>query len=710
MTTIEELADGQKSQANMLASLAQQLQQMQNAHEQQALYARLSPSTPARFGSYPTGAAIAQAGTTDPGTTSVIADGSVTAGSIAPGAITTPGFASTIRPITLVTALPSLPDALYPVGSFVYKTTDSPARLYKNVADVWVAAIGPNDIQADSITAGQIAAGAIGATEIAVGSIGGTAFSGPPANLVPDPGWEVGGFWNQTRTTEAPRSGLYNGKVSALVTAFLTSPMFPVEGSHRYKVSGWARGNNTNTSNFNIALYIRWHDTTGTQIGADVLVAGTVAWGQNNSYRNWTAILTAPVGAAKAFAFWRHEGSGAAAAAYYDDMEVYRVDGDVSHAGGNVVIDSTGVTITNGALTFKDAFGSTAMDGNGFGSAWDTFIDNGIYNSLFVAGAAINPLPSGRTVSLPYWTVAKSGSPTVQTVADATWPGGKYVSFAPSALADYVTLKSDLVPVMPGMPVNVRLFGSVDSVGVGTGYGAANVRAYWFDSDGAAISNAVISADTCHAATPGWDLIRMNASGGGLLTSPASARFVQIEVKLYEAGTAHEAATWVKLGGVSLLYGQYAYNVEQLHLDLGGSGTAGGIQMGPTGEIHIYRPASNTVAFDALSQFLAGAQMFYKSGTVSDADFGTTPTNGTLAVDGTNHRIYLREGGAWHYVNRTAGFQIPVDVDGVDERLCPVCGEEMGIGDPVAGMLNGRMSDGALHGLWCHLRCAKGLS
>lgn len=101
---------------------------------------------------------------------SAIMDGTVGSGQLRDGAVTGAAFASTIRPVYLVTALPGLPNALYPVGQFVYKTNDVPPRLYKNVADVWVAAIGPSDIQADSITAGQIAAGAISTSELAVGA------------------------------------------------------------------------------------------------------------------------------------------------------------------------------------------------------------------------------------------------------------------------------------------------------------------------------------------------------------------------------------------------------------------------------------------------------------------------------------------------------------------------------------------------------------
>jgi hypothetical protein len=97
----------------------------------------------------------------------------------------------------------------------------------------------------------------------------------------------------------------------------------------------------------------------------------------------------------------------------------------------------------------------------------------------------------------------------------------------------------------------------------------------------------------------------------------------------------------------------------------------------------------------------------YKAGTISDADF-TDDADGNFGIDGTNHRLWIREAGGWHYINRTAGFQIPIDVDGVDERLCPRCGVEMQPGEPVAGILDGHMSDGALHGVWAHLRCLTG--
>lgn len=98
-------------------------------------------------------------------------DGVVGPGQIMPGTIAAAAFASTIRPVILVSgALPTLPDPSYPEGTFVYKTDDSPPRLYKVQSAAWVAAVGPDDIQANSITAGQIAAGAVSTSELAVGA------------------------------------------------------------------------------------------------------------------------------------------------------------------------------------------------------------------------------------------------------------------------------------------------------------------------------------------------------------------------------------------------------------------------------------------------------------------------------------------------------------------------------------------------------------
>lgn len=103
-----------------------------------------------------------------PGTT--LMDGAIKSGQIGAGAVTGAKFAATIKPVLLVSGLPALPNAAYPVDTFVYDIAAVPKSLWKNVADVWTRIIGPADIQADSITAGQIASGAISTSELAIGA------------------------------------------------------------------------------------------------------------------------------------------------------------------------------------------------------------------------------------------------------------------------------------------------------------------------------------------------------------------------------------------------------------------------------------------------------------------------------------------------------------------------------------------------------------
>ena len=70
--------------------------------------------------------------------------------------------------------------------------------------------------------------------------------------------------------------------------------------------------------------------------------------------------------------------------------------------------------------------------------------------------------------------------------------------------------------------------------------------------------------------------------------------------------------------------------------------------------------------------------------------------NGSLVVDsGDGGRIYFRYGGAWHYVAKTAGFQIPNF-----ETTDPISGEKIQEGDIVLGMVNETLEDKALHGVW----------
>jgi len=74
-------------------------------------------------------------------------------------------FGLGVRPIQVVGALPTLPDADYPDGSVVSLSTDN-YKLYRNNSGTWEKKVATADIEANAITAGLIAAGAITATTV----------------------------------------------------------------------------------------------------------------------------------------------------------------------------------------------------------------------------------------------------------------------------------------------------------------------------------------------------------------------------------------------------------------------------------------------------------------------------------------------------------------------------------------------------------------
>lgn len=83
-----------------------------------------------------------------------------------------------------------------------------------------------------------------------------------------------------------------------------------------------------------------------------------------------------------------------------------------------------------------------------------------------------------------------------------------------------------------------------------------------------------------------------------------------------------------------------------------------------------------------------GIATYVKAGTISDSDF-TTATNGLMAIDSTNGRLYLRSGGSWNYIAFTGGFQIPANEAG-----------DLEDGELLLPYVEKKMSDGALHGLY----------
>lgn len=98
-----------------------------------------------------------------------------------PGTGESDPFTNDVRPIVIVSVLPTLPDTEYPIGAVVSYTVDG--KLYRNVLGVWTAVVAGTDIQtgtipgtalqANTITANQIATDTITANQIAADTITG---------------------------------------------------------------------------------------------------------------------------------------------------------------------------------------------------------------------------------------------------------------------------------------------------------------------------------------------------------------------------------------------------------------------------------------------------------------------------------------------------------------------------------------------------------
>lgn len=89
------------------------------------------------------------------------------------------------------------------------------------------------------------------------------------------------------------------------------------------------------------------------------------------------------------------------------------------------------------------------------------------------------------------------------------------------------------------------------------------------------------------------------------------------------------------------------------------------------------------------------------AGAIGNNTYGLgNPPDGILAISSLG-RLYMKYGGAHHYIAQTAGFEIPEW-----ERDCPACDAPIEIDDEVIGRVNAIQEDGARHGLWIHRTCS----
>jgi len=88
----------------------------------------------------------------------------------------------------------------------------------------------------------------------------------------------------------------------------------------------------------------------------------------------------------------------------------------------------------------------------------------------------------------------------------------------------------------------------------------------------------------------------------------------------------------------------------------GSQANGGMIEFGSGGgaaDVTLYRYAANTLKTDDHLVCVDGIQTRVKAGVPADGDFTATVASGTIAVDSTNSRIYIRVGTTWKYAALT---------------------------------------------------------
>jgi hypothetical protein len=168
--------------------------------------------------------------------------------------------------------------------------------------------------------------------------------------------------------------------------------------------------------------------------------------------------------------------------AYFEDVVLEAIPDSVRNATAEVVIDSSGITIQNGKLTFIDQYGATAMDGSGFGPSWQDLVNGGLYNGNF-------DRYSGSGMPAGWITVA--GTFPLTVVTGTGWGSGNAIEYAPTTASTVdTTLRSDLVAITGR--AFLRLATYWISV---TGTGTINVQLSlrWYDRTKAFISETVVA-------------------------------------------------------------------------------------------------------------------------------------------------------------------------------------------------------------------------
>lgn len=215
----------------------------------------------------------------------------------------------------------------------------------------------------------------------------------------------------------------------------------------------------------------------------------------------------------------------------------------VSNSGATVVIDASGITITNGKLVLSDQFGSNVLTGAGFGASWLDFISSGFYNGHFQVGTTNNITAAtivgtastdadylaSLSTNVPYWIVsAESGAGTLKRVADSTAVGGFALQW--DGTEDGTVFQD--IPVVPGQRYATLLNTRATIPGGAEMDFDSSTQFRKFDHS--AIGSEVTEPGSVFANTAAYAVAVQDWTD----VAPADARFLRVKLRVYRVSGA----------------------------------------------------------------------------------------------------------------------------------------------------------------------------
>jgi hypothetical protein len=220
----------------------------------------------------------------------------------------------------------------------------------------------------------------------------------------------------------------------------------------------------------------------------------------------------------------------------------------LSNSTGEVLIDTSGITIRNGKLTVMDEFGFSQLAAGGLTGGAAELTSLGLQNGTMRGTGAAS---DGRTAAFPYWTLLRSNPSNIGVEAWSEGSVGTVIEgerflkmVAAGGGSDSVGITSDLVPVQSGAyyGVNIQSSASLSSGSISVIYEIG-----FYHPNGSTLQSAPSVGGRVYAASSAnnFDLCIP-------VQCPANAKYARVKVWISMPGSVSQWA-YVVLQGVSLL-------------------------------------------------------------------------------------------------------------------------------------------------------------